>query len=177
MSPSQRGSQAAALSRLAQIESRFCSRKQPQEQARQGPKPAHNLTSNLGMSPPPDAVTQSLEASILPISAQSSSDQSLKGKCFLKKKAAAAVDNTNTAASGSSKGPDGGVLSWSRTAAAVPLGGLETKSMKVAHGMSLESDEEDMRKLLGDSLDSTDNSFLRPEKISSMKKPDKVPQL
>lgn len=175
MSSSQRGSQTAALSRLAQIESRFRSRKQPFEQATQGPEASHNLTSDLGISPPPEAVTQSLQASV-PVSAASSSDQSLKGKRFLKNKAAAAVD-TNTAAS--PKAQDAGVLSRSRAAAAapaVPLVGLEAKSVRVAHDPSLKSDEEDMRKLLGDSLDSTENSFLRPEK-SSIKKPDEVPQL
>lgn len=157
------------MSRLAQIESRFRSRKQPQ-----GPDASQNLTSDLGISPPPEAVTKSLEASV-PMSAASSSDQSLKGKRFLKNKATAAVDTTNPAASASSspKSHDAGVLSRSRAVPAagpaVPLVGLETMTMRVAHGLSLESDEEDMRKLLGDSLDSTDNSFLRAEK-----KPDKV---
>uniref|UniRef100_A0AAQ6IKT3 DUF4614 domain-containing protein n=1 Tax=Anabas testudineus TaxID=64144 RepID=A0AAQ6IKT3_ANATE len=176
VSSSQRGSQTAALSRLAQIESRFRSRKQSQEQARQAPKAAHNLNSDLGFSAPTEAVTQSLEPSV-PISAQSSSEQSLKGKRFLKNKAAAAVDSTNTATSGSPKGPDAGVMSWSRAAAAaaaaaVPLVSLDTKSVRATRGLSLESDEEDMRKLLGDSLDS-ENSFSRPE-VSFIKKPDKM---
>nr|XP_020465756.1 uncharacterized protein C19orf44-like isoform X1 [Monopterus albus] len=162
-SPSQHSSQTAVLNRLAQIESRIRSHKQPHEQARQGPKPAHTLTSELEISLPPEVVSQSMEASV-PVSAQSSSDQSLKGKRFLKSKAAAA--------SGSSKGPDAGVMFRPRAAsAAVPLVGLKTKSMTA---VSLESDEEDMRKLLGDLSDSTDNSFLRQEKLSSRKQPNKM---
>ncbi|XP_070765531.1 uncharacterized protein C19orf44 homolog [Enoplosus armatus] len=159
MSPSQRGSQTAALSRLAQIESRIRSRKQVQEQARQ---PAGNLTSDLGISPPPPAA-QSLEASVQ-LSAQSSSDQSLNGKHFLK--------NTSDAAAAARfpKGPDVGVGSRSRAAAR-----LETKSARLVSGVSLESDEEDMRKLLGDSLDSTDSNFLIPGRPSSIRTTDKVP--
>lgn len=169
---SQRDSQTAALRRLAQIESRFRSRMQPQEQARQtvAKLPASHLTSELGMLSPPEAVSQSLEASP-PAAAHSSSDHSLKGKRFLKNKATAA------AASGSPKGPDDDVMSRSRTAgAAVPLVGLENKLMRPVRSVSLESDEEDMRKLLGESLDSTDKSFLRPDNISSMKEQDKVPE-
>lgn len=176
MSSFQRGSQAAALSRLAHIESRFRSRKQPHGQARQGPDASHELTADLGISSPPGAVTQSSEVSV-PISAASSSDQSLKGKRFLKKKAATNVDTTNAAAPASPKCQDASVRSQPRAAAAaVPLVDLETKSVRVARGVSLESDEEDMRKLLGDSPDIT-NSFLRPEKITSIKKTDKVRQL
>lgn len=169
VSSSQRGSQTAALSRLAQIESRIRSHKQ----ARPGPKPAENLTSDVGISPPPP--TQSLGASVQ-LSAQSSSDQSLKGKHFLKNKTAVAVNNSNTAAASSPKGPDVGVRSRSRAAdAVVPWAGLETKSVRVVSGVSLESDEEDMRKLLGDSLDSTDNSFLLTGRPSSVRTTDKVP--
>ncbi len=169
MSSSQRGSQTAALSRLAEIESRVRSHKQ----ARQGPKPAETLTSDLGISPPPPA--QSLEASVQ-LSAQSSSDQSPKGKRFLKNKTAVAVNSSNTAAASSPKGPDVGVRSRSRAAdAVVPSAGVETKSVRAVSGVSLESDEEDMRKLLGDSLDSTDNSFLIPRRPSSIRTVDKVP--
>ena len=111
----------------------------------------------------------------MPVSAQSSSNQSLKGKRFLKNKAAVAVDNANNVESGSPKGPDIGVRSMSRaTGTVVPLAGMGMKSLRVVSVVSLESDEEDMRKLLGDSLDSTDNSLLRPARCSSMGTVDKV---
>ncbi|GAA6230925.1 uncharacterized protein C19orf44 homolog isoform X2 [Lates japonicus] len=153
----QHGSQTAAMSRLAQIESRIRSRKQVLEQAGQG------------ISPPPGAASQSLEAS-MPASAQSSSDQSLKGKRFLKKRTDVAVDSTNIVASGSPKSPEVGVRSRSRASGTVvPSAGLGLKSLRVGRGVSLESDEEDMRKLLGDSLDSTDNSLLRPVRPLSMR--------
>lgn len=101
------------------------------------------------------------------LSAQSSSDQSLKGKRFLKNNTVVAVNNSNTA------GPDVCVRSRSRAAdAVVPSVGLETKSVRVVSGVSLESDEEDMRKLLGDSMD---NSFLIPGRPSFIKTADKVP--
>ncbi|XP_018525306.1 uncharacterized protein C19orf44 homolog [Lates calcarifer] len=157
VSSSQYGSQTAAMSRLAQIESRIRSWKQALEQAGQG------------ISPPPGAASQSLEAS-MPASAQSSSDQSLKGKCFLKKRTDVAVDSTNIVASGSPKSPEVGVRSKSRASGTViPSAGLGLKSLRVVRGVSLESDEEDMRKLLGDSLDSTDNSLLRPVRPLSMR--------
>ncbi|CAK6976734.1 uncharacterized protein C19orf44 homolog, partial [Scomber scombrus] len=173
VSSSQRGSQTAALRRLAQIENRIRSRKQAQEQTREGPIPAHNLTSDMGFSPPP-VVSQSLEAPVL-ISAQSSTEETQKGKRFLKSKAAVAVDSTDTAAAapGSPKGPDVAFRSRSR-AASVPSVGLESKSVRIVRGVSLESDEEDMRKLLGDSSDSTDNSLLRRERPSSRRTADKM---
>lgn len=90
-------------------------------------------------------------------SAQSSSDQSLRGKRFLKSSTAVALNNSNTAAAAaaatSPQGPDVGVRSRSRAADA---------TLRVVGGISLESDEEDMKKLLGDSLDSEDKSFLTP---------------
>ncbi|KAK2836027.1 hypothetical protein Q5P01_016511 [Channa striata] len=174
VSSSQLSSQTAALNKLAQIESRFLSHKQPREPTRQGSQLAHNVTSDLGISPPPQAVSQSWETSV-PVSAQSSSDQSLKGKRFLKNKTTVAVGNTNAAASGSPKVPDAGVRSWSRAACAVvPVVGIEMKSVRATSNVGLESDEEDMRKLLGDSLDSTHNSFLTPKKIAFVKKADKM---
>ncbi|XP_029355343.1 uncharacterized protein C19orf44 homolog isoform X2 [Echeneis naucrates] len=152
VSCSRSGSQAAALSKLAQIESRFRSHMQVQEHARKG------------ASPQPPAALQSVEAS-LPVSAQSSSDQGLNGKRFLKKKTPVAVENTNTAAAGHPKSPDVGVSSKSRAAGTViPSANLEMKSLRILSGVSLESDEEDMRKLLGDSLDSTEDSLLRPRR-------------
>lgn len=112
----------------------------------------------------------------MPASAQSSSDQSLKGKCFLKKRTDVAVDSTNIVASGSPKNPEVGVRSKSRASGTViPSAGLGLKSLRVVRGVSLESDEEDMRKLLGDSLDSTDNSLLRPVRPLSMRTAGKVP--
>uniref|UniRef100_UPI0037E965AD uncharacterized protein C19orf44 homolog n=1 Tax=Semicossyphus pulcher TaxID=241346 RepID=UPI0037E965AD len=158
VSSSQRGSQNAALSRLANIESRLRSRTQAQEQVGQGPKPAENLTSVLGISPPPAA--QSLEGPVH-LSAQSSSDQSLKGKRFLKNNTAVAVSKTDAAAAKFLKGPDAGVRSRSKAAGVVT-------------GVSLESDEEDMKKLLGDSLDSMDNSFFKPGRPSSTRTGDKM---
>ncbi|XP_053287394.1 uncharacterized protein C19orf44 homolog [Pleuronectes platessa] len=150
-------SQTAALSRLAKIESSLRSRKQVQEKARQL------------ISPPPETTS-------LPVSVQSSSDQSLNGKRFLKNKAAAgAVDSANTAAaSGFPNEPDVGVRSRSRAAdAELSLARLEIKSMRVVRGVNLESDEEDMRKLLGDSLESTDNSLLKLGIPTSVRTADK----
>ncbi|KAL6108546.1 uncharacterized protein ACO6RY_19052 [Pungitius sinensis] len=152
-----RGSQAAALSRLAQIESRIGSCKRVQGDARQGPKPGDNLTSDKEISPTPAA--RSLEAPVQ-LSAQSSSDQSLKGISFLKNRTTTVNNLTTTAAAAAwpPKGGDVGV--WSRSRAAdtvVPLAALEKKPVRVVSGVSLESDEEDMRKLLGDTLDSINN--------------------
>lgn len=95
-------------------------------------------------------------------SAQSSSDQSLRGKRFLKSRTAVALSNSNTAAAVSAatspQGPHVGVRSRSRAAdAVVPLA-----SLRVVGGVSLESDEEDMKKLLGDSMDSEDKSLPTP---------------
>ncbi|XP_010780063.1 uncharacterized protein [Notothenia coriiceps] len=145
VSSSQHGSQAAALSKLAQIESRVRSRMQVQDHG-----PAESVTSNMGAASP------SQEAPVR-LSAQSSSEQS---KHFLK--------NTTAGAAGS---PDVGVRSRSRAAeSAGPAAGLDRKPVR---GVSLESDEEDMRKLLGESLDSEDHSFLTPVRASSLRTADK----
>ncbi|KAM9357979.1 uncharacterized protein C19orf44 homolog [Symphorus nematophorus] len=166
VSSSLQGSQTAALSRLAQIESRIRSR----NQARQGPKTADNLTSDLGMSPPQAA--RSLEASVQ-LSAQSSSEQSQRGKRFLKP--STAVSNSNAAAARAPQDPHVGGRSRSRVAdAVVPSVGVETKSLREVKGLSLESDKEDMRNLLGDSLDSPDNSYLIPVRPSSRRTADKL---
>lgn len=168
-STSHHGSQTAVLSRPAQIESRIHGRLRHQEQDREGPQVAHNIIPRL--STPRKTVTQTPEASTLLTSAESKNDQSQKAKPFLK--------NTATT-SELSVGPGAGVRArTSAAAAAVPVGGQETKSVKVElkYGLSLESDEDDMRKLLGDSLDSTDNSFFRPEKSPSVTKMEKVPPL
>lgn len=174
-SSSRRATQTASLTRLAEIESRIRSRKQAQEQARQETKSALILTSDLGVSSSaPARVTQTPETSVQQ-SVQSSSDQSLRGTRFLKKKAAGALENTNTSLTMAPKSVDVSVRVRSRAADRVASSErLETKSVKLMSGVSLESDEEDMKKLLGDSLDSTDYSFLRPGRPSSMKKSDKV---
>ncbi|KAE8293826.1 putative protein C19orf44 [Larimichthys crocea] len=154
VSSSLRGSQTAALSRLAQIESRIRSRQQTGQWA----KPAKDQTSDLGIQVQPPAAAQSPEASGQ-LSAQSSSEHSLKGNRFLKSNAAI----TAAAAARAPQSPDVGVRFRSRAAdAVVPSLGLETNSGRVLSGVCLESDEEDMRKLLGDSLNSMDNSFLIP---------------
>ncbi|XP_029002174.1 uncharacterized protein C19orf44 homolog isoform X2 [Betta splendens] len=155
---SHHGSQAAVLSTLAQIESRIHSHPQPQEQARKGPQPDHNPIPSLATQQ--KAVTQTVEATTLLSSAQSSNHQNHKVKRFLKNKV---MTSESSEGSGSSA-----------AAATFPLRGIETNSVKVDYVVSLESDEEDMRKLLGDLLDSTDNSFLRPEKSPSITKTEKM---
>lgn len=169
VSSSRHATQTPALTKLAEIESRI--REQAQEQARQETEPALSLTSDLGISsPPPARVTQTSEAS-MHLSVQPSSDQSLRGNRFLKKKAAGAVEDTRTSPTVAPKSVDVRVRSRSRAAASSE--GLERNSVRLTSGVSLDSDEEDMRKLLGDSMDSTDYSFLRPGRPSSVNKPDK----
>lgn len=163
MPSSLRTSQTTALNKLAEIESRIRSRKQTQEQTRQGTKPAFNPVSDLGISPQPPSI-QSPEAPVQ-LSAQSSSDQSPRGNRFLKNRAT----GENTAPAGV------GVRSRSRAANHVSsLEGLEMKSVRITSGVSLESDEEDMKKLLGDSVDSTDYSFFKAGGPSSTKNADKT---
>nr|XP_040040952.1 uncharacterized protein C19orf44 homolog isoform X1 [Gasterosteus aculeatus aculeatus] len=164
----QRGSQAAALSKLAQIERRI--RKQVQGDARQGPKPAEDLTSDEEISP----AARYLEAPVQH-SVQSNSDQILRGSRFLKNKTPVTV-NTLDAAAGARppKGTDIGVRSRSRAAdTVVPLAALETKPVRVASGVSLEGDEEDTRKLLGDTLDSI-NHLSMSKRPSSIRTADKI---
>lgn len=150
-----RGSQAAALSKLAQIESRIHSHKQ----VGRGPQPeTENLTSDLVISPPspgpPVSVTRRSPAD---------GQENLRGRRFLKKGLSVAGhsshDNIAPAASGAPPVLRLGARSRARAA-------------DIVSGVSLESDEEDMRKLLGDSLDSTDN--LLAHRRSSMQKADKV---
>ncbi|XP_047442541.1 uncharacterized protein C19orf44 homolog isoform X2 [Mugil cephalus] len=165
---SQRGSQNAALSRLAEIESRIRSRKQAQAQAR------HQLTPDLRISPLPPA-TQSMEAPVQlsTQSTQSGSDQSPKGNRFLKNKVSGAVESTNAAPAPPPKSAVADVRSGPRTGQSV-VPSKDTRSVRVTRAVSLESDEEDMRILLGDSMGSTDHSFLRPGRSAFMKKPEKV---
>ncbi|TNN59521.1 putative protein C19orf44 [Liparis tanakae] len=158
------GSQAAALSKLAQIESRIRSRKQVQGEARRAPQPVENQTSGEGISPP--LAVPSLEAPVQ-LSAQSSSNQSLKGIRFLKNKAAVTVNHiTTTTTAAAAALPKGGAVG-------VRSGSRATKSLRVMSGVSLESDEEDMRKLLGESLDSLGDSFL-PGRPSSLRTADEM---
>uniref|UniRef100_A0A3Q1GKD8 DUF4614 domain-containing protein n=1 Tax=Acanthochromis polyacanthus TaxID=80966 RepID=A0A3Q1GKD8_9TELE len=171
MPSSLRTSQTTALNKLAEIESRIRSRKQTQDQTRQGTKPAINPVSDLGLSPRPPSI-QSPEAHVQ-LSAQSSSDQSPRGNRFLKNKAAGAIGSTAPAVA--PKSPGVGVRSRSRAANPVsPSAGLEIKSVRITSGVSLESDEEDMKKLLEDSLDSTDYSFLKAGRPPSTRKGDKM---
>ncbi|XP_047231184.1 uncharacterized protein C19orf44 homolog isoform X2 [Girardinichthys multiradiatus] len=134
----QRGSQAPVLRRLAEIESHVRSRKQVLEQAKQATA----------------AALQNTEASV-ELSAQADSDQSQKKNHFLKQKTAGAVQRTNTASPDAANPADVGVRSRSRASdPVVHSGGLERKPRRVMSGISLESDEEDMKKLIGDSVES-----------------------
>lgn len=102
------------------------------------------------------AATTSTEASEQ-LSAHSSSDQSQKKKRFLKKKA---TECTNPAAPALISSDGGGL---SRTRSTYPVV-LKTKSVKVKSAVSLESDEEDMKILLGDTVDSTDGRTSGPKR-------------
>ncbi|KAK5618311.1 hypothetical protein CRENBAI_019794 [Crenichthys baileyi] len=134
----QHGSQAPVLRRLAEIESRVWSRKQVLEQAKQATA----------------AALQNSEASV-ELSAQADSDQSQKKNHFLKKKPAGAAQRTNTASPDATNPADVGVRSRARASDPVGhSGGLERKPRRVMSGISLESDEEDMKKLIGDSVES-----------------------
>ncbi|XP_034036223.1 uncharacterized protein C19orf44 homolog [Thalassophryne amazonica] len=157
---SQLGKQTAALSRLAEIERRVRSKKEALQQVKPGLKAVH------AVSQPP--CTHSLEVGV------SSSDESTTKKNFIKNEQAAGTDMRNTAVSDDPKVPDVGFRSKSRAAvASVPLVSLETKSLRGMSGVSLESDEEDMQKMLGDSFNSTDFSLMKPE-TSVKKRADKT---
>ncbi|CAN9500781.1 unnamed protein product [Ophioblennius macclurei] len=154
---SQRSSQTAALSRLALIESRVQIRKQALDQTRWGTKPVNKLTSDI--SPP--------IASQSPVVPEAAGDHRLKGKHFLKNRAIGAAGDSAL------ESPDAGVRF--RTAEpAVPLGRLQQEPLKVMSSVSLESDEEDMRRLLGNSLDSSDNGSPYPGQNPSIKTHDKM---
>ncbi|KAG7487951.1 hypothetical protein MATL_G00028940 [Megalops atlanticus] len=133
VSSSQRSSQSAALSRLALIEDRFRSRKQ----AREG------RGTDL---PAPDET---------PLSAQSSSELSMKGSRFLKKKSTPVTQQQN--------------------ADPVKADGYRASQFKsVGKGVSLDSDEEDMKKLLGDRLESSDESLQKERGVYSQDSPGPV---
>ncbi|KAM4574267.1 uncharacterized protein C19orf44 homolog [Fundulus diaphanus] len=167
VSSSQRGSQAPALRRLAEIESRVRRRKQELEKAKQATAAALSPTSELEISPA--AAIQNMEASV-ELSAQSDSDQSWKENRFLKKTRAGAAERTNTAPPDATNCADAGVRSTSRAAdRVIHFGGLERAPRRIMSGVSLESDEEDIKKLLGDSIESI--SILRPGRVSAVKRP------
>ncbi|XP_068612282.1 uncharacterized protein C19orf44 homolog [Brachionichthys hirsutus] len=159
--PSTLGSQTAALSRLSRLQSRFCSRMQ----AGPEPKPTEDLDSDMEVSLA--AAAPSPEASV----EESSSHRSSKGRRFLKKNTSAVVSNTNAASGRAPQAADIGVKSRSRAGAVVPVV-VETK--RAMSGVRLESDEEDMRKLLGDSWDSADNHLVLPGNPSSMRTSEKM---
>lgn len=134
---------------MAEIENRIRSRKQ----GRQRPKPAEDLTLDLGLSP------------TVQHSAESSNDQNRRGKLFLKNDTVVTPNNNSIA------GAHAGVRSTSRAATSA---GSETKSVRAVRTVSLESDEEDMRKLLGDLFDSVEKSCLIHKSPSSTRTADKV---
>lgn len=158
--PHLRGSQTAALSRLADIESRIRSRKQVGQLL----TPASDLGTSPTPTPPaPPAVA----AQSVRLSPQSSGEQSPRGKRFLKSNRAEGVNTSKPA------GPDVVAGSRSRAAdAADPSAGSEMRRLT---GVSLESDEEDMKKLLGNSLDSIDTSYLPHERPKPTRTAEEVP--
>ncbi|XP_029906124.1 uncharacterized protein C19orf44 homolog isoform X2 [Myripristis murdjan] len=180
VSSSWRGSQSAALNRLALIEDRIRRRKesqidtQAQSQAEEGAKPAQKIASGPGLSPQPPG-PRSLEGPLL-LSAQSSSDLSPKGKSFIKKTGAGAADSrSSVTAAVTAKGSDVSVKTRTADTAilfdrsrAASLSDVKTKTRSAVSGVNLDSDEEDMRKLLGESLDSTEDGLLRQGRTSSM---------
>lgn len=128
----QRRSQSAALNRLAQFEQRFKHRKEG----------SYGQTSSPDPPSPQEA----------PLSAHSSSDLSMKGVRFLKKKVTSSVPEENK----QSHAPQ--IL-----AKAPPL--------KVSSkGVSLDSDEEDMKRLLGGSLNSSTESPGLTKKVIQVSK-------
>lgn len=147
-------SQTAALSRLVDLESRIHGGKQ----IRRVLKPASDIRPSPGPSVPPAASppppSSAGAARPFKLSPSSSDEQSLKGKRFLKSNRASGVKTRQPAGPGVGMGPRLGEADG-----AEPSAGTEMRWMA---GVSLESDEEDMKKLLGDSLNSM-NSYLTPK--------------
>ncbi|XP_014873786.1 uncharacterized protein C19orf44 homolog isoform X2 [Poecilia latipinna] len=165
VSSSQGGSQAPALRRLAEIESRVRSRKQELEQAKKASAAVLSPASDVEMAP--EAAVQIKEASAA-LSAQFDTDQSQRENRFLKKK-----NRSSSAPPEATRHAAAGVGFRSRAGDAVELsGGLERKPRRPMSGVSLGSDEEDMRKLLGDSVESI--SMSGPGRSSSVKRPDRT---
>lgn len=161
--PHLRSSQTAALSRLADLESRIRSRKQA------GPalKPASDHRPSPGPSAPPATSPPSASGAAQPfgLSLSSSNEQSLTGKRFLKSNRASDVKTSHPAGPGFGMGSRPGDADG-----AEPSAGTEMRRMA---GVGLESDEEDMKKLLGDSLNSL-NSYLTPARPKSYKAAEEV---
>ncbi|XP_054916461.1 uncharacterized protein C19orf44 homolog [Poeciliopsis prolifica] len=162
VSSSQYGSQAPALRRLAEIESRVRNRKQELEQAKRASAAIISPASVVEMSPA--AAVQTREASVA-LSARFNTDQSQRENCFLKKK-----NCSSSAPPEATKHVSADVRFRSQVGDAVEhSGGLERNPRRPMSGVSLESDEEDMRKLLGDSAESI--SMSGPGRPSSVKRP------
>lgn len=159
--PHLRGSQTAALNRLADLESRVRSRKQarPVLKPASGPRPSPGPAA----SPPPPSSAGAAQP--FGLSPSSSDERSPKGKRFLKPSRSSGVKTSLPAGPGVGMGPRTGDADG-----AEPSAGTE---MRRTAGVSLESDEEDMKVLLGDSLDSL-NSHLTPARPAFHKTAEKV---
>ena len=191
---SQQGSQSAALSRLATIEGRIRARQQAQQSATtQGHAvegtPRHTVpptAPNPGPSPPPPRGHSPPELPLAPpLSPQlSDNDPGSPRKRFLKKTSVlAAAGGGDLSRSEGAKvsvdvpaATDAGVsVSKYRSGGAVKPGGVKAEpAAGEGRGVSLDSDEESMRKLLGDSLDSTEDSLLRHRRLPMKKTVAKV---
>lgn len=159
--PHLRGSQTAALNRLADLENRIRSGKQA------GPvlKPASGLRSSPGPAASPPPPSSAGAAQPFGLSPSSSDEQSPKGKRFLKPNRSSGVKTSQPAGPSVGIGPRPGDADG-----AEPSAGTE---MRRTAGVSLESDEEDMKKLLGDSLNSL-NGCLTPARPAFYKTAEKV---
>ncbi|CAL8307473.1 unnamed protein product [Lota lota] len=195
---SQQGAQSAALSRLASIEGRIRARQQAQQSMTQGHaiegNPHRTIPPTASNSPSPPHGHSPPELPMAPLSPQlSTNDPGSPRKRFLKKTSVQATANSNLSQSQGAKvsveipaAADAGLsVGKYRSASAVKLWPSVVKPEPVAgegRGVSLDSDEEDMRKLLGDSLDSMEDSLLRRRRLpmktvgkDSSEKPDPVP--
>ncbi|XP_059922698.1 uncharacterized protein C19orf44 homolog isoform X1 [Gadus macrocephalus] len=191
---SQQGSQSAALSRLATIEERIRARQQAQQSTTQGRamegNPNHTVpptAPNPGPSPPHGHSPPELPSA--PLSPQlSSNDPGSPGKRFLKKTSVLATAGTNLNYSQGAKvnveipaAADAGLsVGKYRSGSAVKPSVVKAEpAAGDGRGVSLDSDEESMRKLLGDSLDSMEDRHRRlPMKTvakDSREKPDPAP--
>lgn len=164
MSSSQRGSQAPAWRRLAEIESRVRSRKIELEHAKQAAAADLSIASDLKTSPA--AAFRNADASV-ELSARSDGDQSQRGNRFLKKKRTGAAESISDALPEETGQAAVGARSRSRGGDPdVRSRGSERKPRRVMSSVSLESDEEDMKKLLGDSVGAI--SMVGPGRLSSV---------
>lgn len=193
----QQGSHSAALSRLASVEGRIRARQQAQQsmthsRAVQGDA---RHSPGISISVPGISSSHGHPPSGLPVALPSpqapSDDPGIPNKKrFLKKTSALAMAEDNLSHSPGAEvsaeipaGADANVRCLSvgkdRSVGAVKLwtGAARPEPVAAAagagHGVNLDSDEEDMRKLLGDSLDSTEDSLFRRRR-SPMKTPGKA---